>query len=208
MKKYLIVVLVLLASQVTRAQGLFSWGLRGGLSSSVLQVSESFDVSGTSVKYTKGDAILGWHAGVFTRFKLSLLYIQPELLISQSGGGINIDSAGTVTQGTLTFNNLDIPVMVGVRFAKILRVNAGPVFSFMLSNKMSDNMSGWDQKYKSGTIGYQAGIGADLSRLLIDLKYQGSLSKLGDSVTIPGTSQSFNTDMKNSQIILSLGIRI
>jgi hypothetical protein len=150
---------------------------------------------------------LGWHAGVFARVGLSSLYIQPEILISQSGGGINIDSAGTVTKGTLTFSNLDVPIMIGYKFAKILRVNAGPVFSYMLSNKASDNVRNWDQKYKTGTIGYQAGIGLDISKILIDLKYQGNLSKLGDSVTIPGTSQSFNTDMKNSQIILSVGLK-
>ena len=209
MKKYFIVVLALLACQMAYAQKL-SYGIRAGVSLSTLQVQKNVQVSGGgTVNYKKGDASLGWHAGVFARVTLKKIYIQPELLITQSGGGINIDSAGTPTKGTLTFNNIDVPVMIGYKFAKIMRINAGPVFSYMLSNKISDNMKDWKQKYKAATIGYQAGIGLDISKILVDLKYQGNLSKLGDSVSIPGTqpAQSFNTDMKNSQIILSVGFR-
>ena len=86
-------------------------------------------------------------------------------------------------------------------------MNAGPAFNFPLSQKLSDNIKDLDHNYKSTTVGYQAGIGADVSVLMLDLKYEGNLSKLGDSVTFPGAG-TFNTDMRSSQIIFSVGIKL
>jgi hypothetical protein len=207
MKKLIILLAVVFTFHFSQAQFL-SVGLRGGVSSSAVQVSQTFPVAGTNIKYTDGDKVLGWHAGLFGRVGISSLYVQPEILIAQSGGGINIDSAGTITKGELKFSNLSVPVMVGYKFGEVLRVNAGPVLNILLSNNVKGDIRNWQQTYKSGTIGFQAGVGLDISKLLIDLKYEGSLSKLGDQITIPGTTQSFDTDTRTSQIIVSIGYRL
>ena len=207
MRKLIILTAAIFTFHFSQAQ-LLSFGLRAGVSSSSVQVSQTIAITGSNVQYTDGDKVLGWHAGVFARTGISSLYIQPEVLFTQSGGGINIDSAGTITKGELNFKNLSVPVMVGYKFGNVLRVNAGPVLNVLLSNKVSDEIKNWEQKYKSGTIGFQAGVGLDISKLLIDVKYEGSLSKLGDTITVPGTTQPLNTDMRTSQIILSIGYRL
>ena len=213
MKKILVLVAALCIYNFSNAQ-LLTFGFRAGVSSSGLQVKESFPVSGGSVSYNDGDKILGWHVGFLARASISKLYVQPELLFVESGGNIEVTSTSTSPAvlsgsevGKITFQSISVPVMVGLKLGKILRINAGPGFNYILSQKVSDNLKDLDQKYKSATIGYQAGIGADLSLLMIDLKYEGGLSKLGDSVTIPGAG-SFNTDMRSSQIILSVGIKL
>ena len=38
--------------------------------------------------------------------------------------------------GEMKLNKLDVPVMIGKRFMKILRINAGPVFSYILSQNI------------------------------------------------------------------------
>lgn len=206
MKKILVLVAALTVFHYSNAQFL-TFGLRGGVSSSGLQVKESFPVSGGTVSYKDGDKVLGWHVGVMARLKISNLYIQPELLFVNSGGNIVVTDTGYTTTGKVKFSTASVPVMVGLKLGKVFRINAGPALNFVLSQKVDDNIKQFDQKYKSATIGYQAGIGADISVLMIDLKYEGNLSKLGDSVTIPGAG-TFNTDMRSSQIILSVGIKL
>jgi hypothetical protein len=208
MKKILVLVAALAVFHFSNAQ-LLTFGLRGGVSSSGLQVKESFPVSGGTISYQDGDKVLGWHVGVLARVKISNFYVQPEVLFTESGGDIEVSGTGYTTPeiGTIKFNNLSIPVLAGVKLGSIFRVNLGPAFNFPLSQKVSDNIKDLEQNYNSATIGYQAGIGADISILMLDLKYEGNLSKLGDSVTIPGAG-TFNTDMKSSQIILSVGIKL
>lgn len=206
MKKYIILAAAIFAFQFSQAQ-LLSYGLRAGVSSSGLQVKESFAVTGGAVNYKDGDKVLGWHVGLLARVKLSSFYVQPELLFVNSGGNIIVSGTGYALpeKGTIKFSNLSIPIMAGLKLGKIFRINAGPSFDINLSRKISDNLKDLNQKYNSATIGYQAGIGFDISKLAIDLKYEGSLSKLGNQVTIPGAG-TFNTDMRSSQLIASVGI--
>ncbi len=212
MKKILLMIAALAIFHYSNAQ-LLTFALRGGVSSSGLQVNKSFAVSGGTIQYEGGNKVLGWHVGLLARVKISNFYVQPELLFVESGGDIKITSSGGSAvfsgpqSGTIKFNQVSVPVLAGLKLGKILRINAGPAFDFTLSQKLSDNIKDLQQKYNSATIGYQAGIGADISSLMIDLKYEGNLSKLGNSVTIPSVG-TFNTDMRSSQVILSLGIKI
>ena len=208
MKKILVLVAALAMFHYSNAQ-LLTFGLRGGVSSSGLQVKNSFDVSSSSmpVTYKGGDKILGWHIGFFARVGISKLFVQPEVLFTSSGGNIIVSDSSINTTGKIKFSSVSVPVLVGYKLGKIFHITAGPALNFVLSQKVDDNIKDLEQKYKSATIGYQAGIGVDISKLIVDLKYEGSLSKLGDSVTIPGAG-TFNTDMRSSQIILSVGIKL
>jgi hypothetical protein len=63
-----------------------------------------------------------------------------------------------------------------------------------------------EEKFNTATVGYQAGIGLDAGRLIVDLKYEGNLSEWDDEVSFFG--ESFSTDLRNTQIILSLGYKL
>ena len=52
--------------------------------------------------------------------------------------------------------------------------------------------------------GFQAGIGLDISKLSLDARYEGSLSRLGESFSVGGAD--FPLDARPSQWIISLGI--
>ncbi len=209
MKKLLLGLTALLMVHMAEAQ-LFTLGLKAGVSSSRTQVEESFTVEGTQVTYNTGDATLGWHIGLFGRIKITKLYVQPEVLFSSTGGEIEVTQGNVTTPEIMDvdYNKLDVPVMVGFFVIKPLRIFVGPTFSYLISEDVegpASLVSNVEQNYNSATVGYQAGIGLDISNLTVDLKYEGNLSKLGNSVTLPGTDEEFSTDLRNPQFILSVG---
>ncbi|MFC2123409.1 porin family protein [Bacteroidota bacterium] len=213
MRKILILWIVLALSTSANAQ-LFMLGLKGGVSSSTIQIDKAFDLDqGGKINFQTGDAVLGWHAGLFSRISLGGLYIQPEALLTNTGGEIIISEDGSVAMpdiANISLFKLDVPVMLGYKFGDTFRLYAGPAYSMIIKEKTTSESSFAEQlkhSYSKGTLGYQAGLGFDISKLLIDLKYENNLSALGESVTDPITGTTFNTDSRNAQLILSLGFR-
>ena len=99
-------------------------------------------------------------------------------------------------------NRLDIPLLIGAKLGPV-RINVGPTGQLTLSSKSS--LAALESDVKGMVWGYQAGLGIDLfKKLTIDARYEGNLSKLGESVTIGGTA--FTTDKRTSQVLISVGI--
>jgi hypothetical protein len=204
---FLIAATLTLFSYSSYAQ-LFTLGPKIGLSSSKINVAE--DVNGI----ISGDAEVGFHAGLFARVSILGFYVQPEALFTSASGNIIIDDQ-TVTNNVesvqnLTYNKLDVPVMVGIKIGNIIRVNAGPTFSFILDQDIREEgtsvINNISQNYNEANVGYQVGVGLDISKLVIDLKYENNLSVLGESVTI--ANQTFPTDMRNRLFQLTLGWKL
>ena len=204
MKRSLIVfMLALMASTATYAQ-FFTFGPKVGFSSSRLSLEEARQIR-------SGASTVGFHAGIFTRFTVLGLYAQPELLFTQAGGQIEIkdQASDNFTQiQELTYNKLDIPVMLGFRMGDVLRVNAGPSFSLILGQDARTEGTTAEVKnnYENATVGYQIGGGLDIGKLVLDVRYEGNLSKLGDSVQLGG--RRFDTDYRNNQFSVSLGFKL
>lgn len=191
MKKTLFVILAFLAIGAVQAQE-FSIGPKVGVSQG------NISVDGNS--FESGSDKLGYHVGAFVRMGGKSLYVQPEVLYTNTGGEIR------ETQGTeqrtfeASFDRLDVPVMVGFKLADFFRIQGGPVASFLLDSDFSDEIESPD--FKDSTLGFQAGIGFDIANMIIDLKYEGSLSKQAESIGgVP-------TDQRQNQLILSLGLRL
>ena len=203
MKKYLVLVIALMASTATYAQ-FFTMGPKVGFSSSRLSLEEARQIR-------SGASTVGFHAGAFTRFSILGLYVQPELLFTQSGGQIEIkDEVGNNFDQIqdLTYNKLDVPIMLGFRMGNVFRVNAGPSFSLILGQdaRTQGTTDEVRNRYEDSTVGYQIGGGLDVGKLVLDIRYEGSLSKLGDSVQLGG--RRFDTDYRNNQFSVSLGFML
>jgi opacity protein-like surface antigen len=88
-----------------------------------------------------------------------------------------------------------------------LRLNAGPAGSLLI-NTPKDLISNPDYKnnYNRMTIGYQAGVGFDLFKLLtFDLRYEGSLKKYQNQIeNLTGTK--VNLDDRPNAFLFSVGI--
>ncbi len=182
------------------ASAQFTLGPRVAFTSSNLSISDNI----TNVQ--EGDAEFGLQYGIFARFKVPIigLYAQPEILISNtestiSTGGQDVD---------LSFNRVDVPILLGGKVGP-LRINAGPVISF-LSTAESDEggvIADIKDNYSNSTVGFQAGVGLDIAKFVIDLKYEGALSeKFSDQFTVAGNPVS--TDQRASQLVLAVGFKL
>ncbi|MEX2593522.1 MAG: porin family protein [Anditalea sp.] len=155
--------------------------------------------------FSQGDSKLGYHFGLFARLGGNAIYLQPEVLYTNTGGEFmeTQPPGADEVKYEATFNRLDVPILVGLKLANFFRVQAGPVASFLLNSEVAQDVtSGALPDYKNSTIGYHAGIGVDVGNMILDLKYEGPFGKNAESIV------GFNTDQRQNQLILSLGIRL
>jgi hypothetical protein len=208
MKKLILLFLgAFLILSVSQAQ-LFQYGLKAGIGFSSLKIEDITGIQDGSDVYdlVTGDAVLGYHIGVQTRVKIAMLFVQPELYFNAGGGTVEqVIENGATEVLNVKFNRIDLPVLVGVKLGPV-RLNAGPVGSFVLSetNDLTELEPDFTIFTKTLNWGFQAGLGVDLfKKLSIDARYEGSLSNLGETLTIGGSE--FALDARPSQWILSVG---
>lgn len=196
MKKLLFTFALLIITLAGYSQN-FSIGPKFGLSSTKIELEDR--------DFSSGDGELGYHVGVFTRFGIAGFYLQPELLYTQTSGtfSYNDPNSSSSSDFDANFNRLDIPVMLGFKMFKFFRIQAGPIASINIDSELKDAADVvQDVDYKQATIGYQAGLGLDIGKLIIDAKYESSLGNVTDNVG------GFQTDQRVSQWILSVGFKL
>jgi hypothetical protein len=171
------------------------FGIKAGLSSTKVDFQRK--------EFMPQDSQTGYHLGVFGRIGAAGFFVQPELLFTQTSGKFSISNNNQNKDYEASFNRLDIPVMVGMRFLKLLRFQAGPIASLNINSKLKEAGSTIsDAEFKNATLGYQAGVGLDLGNLSVDARYEGELSKWSEKIG------GFNTDNRINQWVLSVGFKI
>lgn len=187
------------------ADAQFKYGIRVG--GATTDISTQDILTQDDLKLAFRDAGFGIHFGAFARVKLGPVYVQPELLYNSFSTEYTLDDLSDPNQAqellTETYRNLDIPIMIGWK-AGMFRIQAGPVGSILLS-KTTDltEIDTFEEAASNLTFGYQAGVGVDIGKILLDVKYEGSLSKFGDGITIGG--QDFTFDGRVSRFVFTLG---
>ncbi|GAB3651912.1 hypothetical protein GCM10028791_21160 [Echinicola sediminis] len=196
MKKLLLVLIAFLAIGSSLHAQDFSIGPKLGVSQGNIQVNNG--------EYESGNSKLGYHVGAFVRMGGNSFFVQPEVLYVNTGGEITKTDGPDEQKFEASFNRLDVPVMLGFKLANVLRIQGGPVGSFLINSDYEESFLIFQSEpdYKKATLGFQAGLGVDIANMIIDLKYEGSLSKQAESVA------GFDTDQRQNQLILSLGIRL
>jgi hypothetical protein len=210
MKKLVLILAISFAMvQITSAE-IFQFGIKAGLGYSKLKISDITGIGSGQDVYdlATGEGVVAYHVGIQTRIKIAMLFVQPELYFNDGGGSVErIETGGASELLHLDLKSLDLPVLVGVKFGP-LRINAGPVGSYVLTEQsipLEINNAIEDYTvYTSGmSWGFQAGLGLDLAKFSFDARYEGSLSKLGDTFSVAG--KDFNLDARPSQWVFSLG---
>ncbi len=209
--KHIISLIVIGLSFITPSFSQFEWGFLVGGSSVDIE-PKSFIVKNDnqldSFKLSFKDANYGFHIGGFVRFTHKKVFVQPEFIFNTNKTSFRLKEFGMLqTSDSLRderYQRLDIPVMVGGKFG-IFRVNAGPVAHIFLSNK-SDliNVSGYSDKFKSATYGYQLGLGFDFGLLTFDLRHEGNFTKYGDHINF--FNKNFSFDKAENRLIGTLGL--
>jgi hypothetical protein len=171
---------------------------------------------------------IGYVAGLWGRINLiEGLFIQPELVISQTGGKYSYQfnsGIGTPLNYTknITLTNLEFPLSIGYTFPigddLGLRINGGGLLSTILSAK---------QQYETGVLSaeqdiknqvntlqaaLQGGIGIDfLERWSVDIRVQQNLTSLYEGYTPGQTIDALKIDQEQQRVIslqLIIGFKI
>ena len=184
MKKAIFVSLACLVSTI-----LFAQNVTGGVKAGV----NITNFTGGDFESVDKKAMVGFHAGGFLSFSLGALYLQPEALISTQGA--RIDSANGSYDWKITY--AAIPVMLKYRSAAGFYLEAGPQFSF----KLSDNIENQSIENFVNDLDLSAGFGLGWQTkggLGIGARYLVGISKVGDFDVSEGNG--IDPDFKNSVI--------
>jgi Outer membrane protein beta-barrel domain len=187
MKKVCLILCMLNMSVFGMAQSV-SLGVRVGTNLNFFtNVSSS---SGSS--YSNDGVGVGFLGGAFVNVGIGGFYLQPELLYSQRsakqsytytpGYGVT----GTVTS-TTTVSYLDVPISFGRNFfGGKFRISLGPTISFPFSSKVEVSGvsgSGEVSGLQSPQIAYLVGVGTNLGKFVIDLRYDGYLNDVSSKAS-------------------------
>jgi hypothetical protein len=205
-KLFLVLVASMFIFTLSSAQ-MFNYGIKAGIGFSSLKLDDVTGINDGADVYDliTGDGVMGYHVGLQTRIKIAMLVIQPELYFNAGGGTLEqVVENGPTSVLDVKFSRIDIPLLVGVKLGPA-RISVGPTGSFVLSENtdLKEIQPDFELFSKAMTWGFQAGLGLDISKLSLDFRYEGSLSKLGESFSVGGTD--FALDARPSQWIISLG---
>ncbi len=181
MKKLCVLLLCLTVfPAVSFAQSGF--GIKGGLNLTNITTDAGSLRSNIQESYATRT---GYAFGIWGRLG-DKLFIQPEVMIASKGGELNVVPVGGGSPQTvkIRYTDLDVPVLIGFKPLKFLRVLAGPVASLKLSenDKLREVLRGYtndpDRAFKEATYGYQAGVGVTILGIELDVRHQGSLGSI------------------------------
>jgi len=185
MKRTLLVVLALLcATAFAYAQTLstaisvaekilpsFQFGFKVGTNLTSLSTSGTLN----------SDNRAGYLAGFYSRIGKAGIQLQPEIYVTGKSVTLN-DASGQAN--SVTFTSIDVPILLNHSFGALGiggRFNTGPVISFVVDKNQSlggafDKITRFD--YKDQALAWQFGLGLDLSKYSLDLRYELGLNSL------------------------------
>lgn len=209
MKKAFLIIALMLAMSPAYSQ--LRLGLRAGLSTTDLQVDPKTVLGPGGLDYLKlavDEAHFGLQGGLVIQATIGKKFIiQPEILFNSNKVDYRItdlDNPGAMAMiKSESYQYLDIPFLLGYRFGPF-RLHAGPEAHIFL-NSSSDlfDLDGYGQRFKDATYGWMAGLGLDIWNFMLDVRYEGNLSRFGDHITFYG--ETYNLGEPPSRWLFSLG---
>jgi Outer membrane protein beta-barrel domain len=163
--------------------------------------------------FSTPDNYNGLLLGAYARIGFIGFFVQPEVLLRNLNFNITNqkNGANSTVKNNLTY--VDVPVLFGKKFLKLIRLSAGPNFQFLVNKEISINNASLIDPIKEGdfnnfVLGAQAGIGVDVWKLSFDIRYDFSLSKIGEAAKLVNTNAN-NIDFgsRASMVQFSVGYR-
>lgn len=143
------------------------------------------------------DQNLGYHIGVFGKIG-NKLYVRPELVFTKLKS--DYDS------GEFDISKLDLPLLVGLKVLGPINVFAGPSFQYILDTDF--NTLTIEEVENSFSVGFNFGIGINLNKLGIDLRYERGFSDNEATFINNNIITSDRLETRPQQLILSLSYKI
>ena len=207
--KYL-AILLLITLGINDTFGQVKLGFRTGISTSSIQYDgiDIFNKDGIKqFSMNVKNANYGIHGGLVLKIKKNNFVFQPEVLFNSNKVDYSISNNPPVVLDSVLrekYQYLDIPLFFGWQKG-ILKINGGPVGHVYIANtsEIQEKIEGYQQNFKPFTLGWQAGIGLELWKFLIDFRYEGNFSKYGSHIEFFGNQYEF--DKKPARFLISIG---
>ncbi len=181
------------------------FGIRAGVSTTDLEPSQLLINNPATLQefnLAVQDAKFGVHAGIFAKFPLTdLFFIQPEVVFNSNRVDFQRGDLNEVFSEKYQY--LDIPIIAGLKLGP-LKPQIGLVGHVFLNSTSEFDLESYQQDFQSLTLGWQGGLGLEIKKVFIDLKYEGNFTNFGDHINIGG--QSYEFDTSPSRIVLSVGL--
>jgi hypothetical protein len=210
MKRYAVAGLLALLSLTGAHAQVFTFGPKAGFNFSRFQIEPESIPDGLSIEDFPDGREVGVTAGMFLQFNAGPLVFQPELMFSVLTGKVAFQDLGVTDITRVRFNQVDIPLLAGINICRQLRIQAGPVMSYVLDVHTSPGaaqvLDAFVNDFENKSWGYQAGIGLDLGRLALDVRYGGPLSKETVVFDVDGSLQP--VQVARNQIQVTAGINL
>jgi hypothetical protein len=192
-KSFLLAFLLVSISSFTFAQSssITGFGIKGGLN---YNANGNYFESASEVSKSP-DRNVGYHIGLFGKIG-NQIYFKPELVYTSTKS--DYDNASFKMQ------KLDAPLLLGIKVIGPVSVFAGPSFQYILDSDF-DGISINDIE-NDFSVGLNFGIGVNLNRLGIDLRYERGFSN--NEATFLGNNGigTDRLDTRPDQLILSLSL--
>lgn len=200
MKKLLIAALLAVTTASLQAQ-FFTLGPKVGVNYTRLVIDES--AGGYELQtYGRKPSVV---AGGFVQVNLGPINLQPEVLYSQQRSRLAIDWADNQVDAAIRINKLDVPLLAGFNLGRVLRLQAGPVLTRILSASINEAPLSFELQTPEGkSWGYALGVGLDLGRLALDVRYEGNTKKRQLNLLSDTGSRTIEYGSRNLQATLGI----
>ncbi|MDF0708736.1 outer membrane beta-barrel protein [Flagellimonas okinawensis] len=203
MKKTFLVAVLALIGSAAMAQSGSGFGVKAGLSYNKNGdlISSVGDGGQDIVEGAEGKT--GYHFGIWGKLDFPKIYLRPELVYSKTKSSYDV---GGDSQD-YDVSKLDLPVLLGYKLIGPLHIFAGPAFQYTLKNDLGD-LDAQDVE-NDFTVGLNAGVGVNLGRLGLDVRYERGFSEnearfIGNNIT----DISGRVDTRPSQIIFAASLKL
>ncbi|MCK8482137.1 outer membrane beta-barrel protein [Psychroserpens algicola] len=178
-----------------QAQDGSAFGIKGGLNYNAN--GDYFESIGDNAQHP--DRNIGYHIGVFGKIGNDL-YFRPELVYTSTKSDYNSDD--------FNMKKIDAPLLFGVKVIGPISVFGGPSLQYILDTEF-DGIS-IDNVEDDFSVGLNFGIGLNLNKIGIDLRYERGFSDneatfIGNNIG-PGVISRIDT--RPDQLILSLSVAL
>ena len=191
---FLAVVFALIGFSVNAQKG-SAFGFKGGLNYSAN--GDYFESIGENAQ--NPDRNVGYHIGVFGKLG-NQLYFRPELVYTATKSDYNSND--------FNVKKIDAPLLVGIKVLGPISVFGGPSLQYILDTEF-DGVD-IDNVEDEFSVGLNFGIGLNLNKIGIDIRYERGFSNneasfINNNI---GPDVASRIDTRPDQLILSLSIAL
>jgi len=195
MKNTLLVLTFALCSVAAFSQAGSGFGIKAGLNYN--GNGDYFDDAQSA--FENPDRNAGFHIGVYGKLG-NRIYVRPELVYTNTSSGYD--------EGDLKIQKLDIPILVGTKVIGPLHAFIGPSFQYLLDTEFDD--INFDDVENDFSVGLNLGVGVNLGKFGIDLRYERGFSEnevsfINSNIT---TLDGDRVDTRPDQLILSFSLKL